>query len=134
MPSILGARIHSYAISRFCVIIRESVDALSRDDAGQISCDSGKNSARMLSQAFKLTQSYSRPVSSYPHAEKCRMLCTRICSQMISRIHVIIIAILPPLLLLTTMESSTIYRRYEEQERNDCFVTMHASTNSGDAS
>ena len=32
------------------------------------------------------------------------------------------------------MESSTIYRRQEEKEKNDRFVTVHTSANSGDSS
>ena len=31
-----------------------------------------------------------------------------------------------------TVESSTIYCRHEEQERNNCFATVHTSTDSGD--
>ena len=54
-----------------------SVDTLCRDNTGQISHNPRKKCLKTqrerIANPSKLTQSHSRAVSSYPHAEKRRM-------------------------------------------------------------
>ena len=83
----------------FHVYIRASVDALCRDETGQISRDPRKNCLKTqrecLTRPSKLTQSHTRASIQLSTCRKASyvapVLCARIRSHAISRIRVIII-------------------------------------------